>query len=104
MVNITRQTEGNGLQDVEEQEILDPVMPGSEALTAADAEEMLQLAVDAVTQPQNESDDMEQNFHLKSLIKIIDLLQSAIDEAMASDPGMTRCVQFKHTCNSAIAI
>lgn len=105
VVNITRQLEGEGLDDVEELEIMELVMPGSEPLTASDAEEMMQLRGQEANPPlENESDEMEQNFHLKSLVKIIDLIQNAIDEAMTNDPVMTRCMQFKHNCDSALTV
>ena len=93
------------MHDVEELEIMELVMPANEPLTASDAEEMLQFRIqEANFSSQKRSDELEENFHLKSLVKIIDLVQNAIDEAMNNDPVMTRCMHFKHVCDSALAI
>ena len=46
----------------------------------------------------------EKDFHSRSLIKIINSIQNAIDEAMDQDPIMTRCLHFKHNCNLALQV
>ena len=80
-------------------------MPEPEFLNAVDAEEMLQLTgPESIQISQNEESEMERNFHINSVIKIINFLQSAIDEAMGQDPIMTRSMEFKHSCNLAVTI
>lgn len=80
-------------------------MPGNKPVTASDVEEMLQLrGQDADSSTQKGSDELEQKFHSKSLVKIMVLVQNSIDEAMTSDPVMTRCIHFEHVCDSALAI
>ena len=53
---------------------------------------------------QDEESEMERNFHINSVIKIINFVQSAIDEAIGQHPIKTRSMEFKHACNLALAI
>ena len=103
VVDLARQVEGDGFQDLQVHEILEMVFPGSESISAQDADEMLQLATEEKTsEPQEEEINFEKQFHSKSLIKIINLLQSAIDEATTQDPVMTRSMHFKYLCEKVI--
>ena len=56
------------------------------------------------SEPQEEEINFEKQFHSKSLIKIINLLQSAIDEATTQDPVMTRSMHFKYLFDKTIQI
>ena len=104
-MDLTRQVEGAGFSDVEEGDILELVMPGTQPLSAEDAEDMLHLAnQEKSSVPKDEDNDFEKQFHSKSLIKIINFLQSTIDEALSQDPVMTRSMHFKRSCNLAIQI
>ena len=52
----------------------------------------------------DEVDNAEEHFHTHSLKKIIDILQKAMDVAIAEDPVFTRSLHFKHNCTAAIEI
>lgn len=104
VVELSKELGGEGFEDMHEQEVLELVMPESETLSAEDVEQMVQLVGQEKSSLPQPEEDMEKNFHSKSVIKIIDLVQNAIDEALNQDPMMTRSLHFKHTCDSALKI
>ena len=74
-------------------------------MSALDAEQMLQLpGQDKTSLPEDKEAETEKEFHSKALLKIKDLIQSAIDEAMGQDPIMTHSMNFKHCCDVALTI
>lgn len=102
VVNISREISGQGFEDVEESEILDLVLPGSEVLTV---EEVVEIAAGNGDTDSDKKEERElDTFHSKSLIKIINLIQSGIDEAMSEDQNMTRCLRFKQHCDAALQV
>uniref|UniRef100_A0ABD2WNB9 Uncharacterized protein n=1 Tax=Trichogramma kaykai TaxID=54128 RepID=A0ABD2WNB9_9HYME len=104
VVELSQELGGEGFEDLQEQEVLELVMPGSETLSTEDVEQMVQLAGQEKTILPQPEDDLEKKFYFKSIVKIIDLIQNAIDEALSQDPVMTRGLSFKHSCDSAIKI
>ena len=90
---------------VDEEDILEVVMPQNEPLTAEEAEEILLLDIEEKTSDENvEIAHSQKCFHSQSLKKIINLLQEAVDVAVNEDPIMTRSLHFKHNCALAIAV
>ncbi|KAL7297063.1 hypothetical protein TKK_0009489 [Trichogramma kaykai] len=104
VVELSQELGGEGFEDLQEQEVLELVMPGSETLSTEDVEQMVQMAGQEKTILPQPEDDLEKKFYSKSIVKIIDLIQNAIDEALSQDPVMTRGLSFKHSCDSAIKI
>lgn len=105
VVQLSREVGGEGFEDLQEQEVLELIMPGSETLNAQDVEEMVDLiGQEKSSLPRPPEEDTEKHFHSKSLIKIIDHMQNAIEEALNQDPVMTRSLHFKHTCDLALKI
>ena len=102
VVTISREISGQGFKDVEESEILDLVLPGSEVLSV---EEVVEIAAgNGDTDSDQKEEEELDTFHSKSLIKIINFIQSGIDEAMSKDQNMTRCLRFKQYCDAALQV
>ena len=104
VVQLSRELGGEGFEDLQEQEVLEIVMSESETLSAEDVEQMVILVDQEKTTLPQPQEDLERNFHSKSIVKIIDLVQSAIDEALSQDPVMTRSLSFKNSCDLALKI
>ena len=105
VVSLTRNVSAPGFVDVDEEDILEVVMPQNEPLTAEEAEEILLLDIEEKTSDENvEIAHSQKCFHSQSLKKIINLLQEAVDVAVNEDPIMTRSLHFKHNCALAIAV
>ena len=94
---------GEGFQDIDRTEILQLILPGSEVLSVEDVEEIVSLdRAEPEDEASKENDSKE--FHTNSLLKIINSIQSAIDEAMTQDPIMTRSLHFKYNCDLALQV
>uniref|UniRef100_A0ABD2WFU9 Uncharacterized protein n=1 Tax=Trichogramma kaykai TaxID=54128 RepID=A0ABD2WFU9_9HYME len=104
VVQLARSVGGEGFQDIQDSEILDLVLPGSEVLTVTDIEEIINQADETVKEDEEKQDDSEQQFHFSKLKIIINSIQSAIDEAMAYDPIMIRSLRFKYNCELALQV
>ena len=105
VVSISREISGEGFQDAEVSDILELILPGSDVLTVEEVVEIsAQQNFDSESDPPKKEEGLDKEFHSKSLIKIINFIQSGIDEAMLGDPNMTRCLRFKQHCDAALQV
>ena len=102
VVDMARAMGGEGFVDIEETEVLEMVMPGNEVLSVKDVEEIVNQPSDPEQANEESENNSEKQFYSSSVIKIINLIRSAIDEAVTQDPIMTRCLNFKYNCDAAL--
>ncbi|KAJ8675083.1 hypothetical protein QAD02_010869 [Eretmocerus hayati] len=98
IVACARNAGGEGFSDMQESEISEIVENEGEDLSVEDIEN---LANESREGEENKSVDGEINMSSSAVLKIIETIQNAIDEAINKDPIMTRCLRFKRACESA---
>ncbi|KAJ8685065.1 hypothetical protein QAD02_020858 [Eretmocerus hayati] len=95
IVACARNVGGEGFSNMQESDILEIVENEGEDLSAEDIES---LANEAREGEEDSSVDEEMNMTSSAVLKIIEMIQNAIDEAINKDPIMTRCLRFKRAC------
>lgn len=100
IVEMAQRVGGEGFADVEENEVVELVEPVNEALSV----EEIEIIIDEPEE--NERDEPEESqpvtFSAKSIVRIIQMIEDALDEAIENDPIMIRSLKFKNDCEIAV--
>lgn len=100
IVHLAQQVGGEGFQDLQEPEIVQLLLPSNTGFTVEELEDLaepLPSEVEINQVPKVEFDG-------KTILKIINSLQSAVELALEKDPIMIRSLEFKHNCEKAVEI
>ena len=93
---------GKGFCDMQESELREIVAAETNPLSVTEIEEILEDSENQVTKTPND-EPAENILTTKSLAKILNTLQNAIEEALSEDPILTRSLKFRHDCEKAMA-
>ena len=93
LLRLAREIGGEGFEDVNDSDVQKIIRP-----TTEDIDEIL-------NDPQNIDEEDEESEEVEAAIisKIINHIQNAIEEALNSDPIMTRSLRFEHDWEVALA-
>ena len=101
IVNLAREVEGEGFQDIRDTEILDLVLPETADYTPEEVEELSNYPDEDEENVTSTADDY---FNAKVLVEILNLIENAVDQAMRHDPIMVRSLNFRKLCDEATKI
>lgn len=99
LLRLAREIGGEGFEDIRESEISELIQPANEGFSA---EEINQILTESAEDREETTEVQEPVFTMSSILKIILMVQDAIDEAHTSDPIMTRSLKFKYDCQEAL--
>ena len=86
------------MSDVDVEEFTRPMAE----LTEAEIHAILSDQQDVDEQDENQIEEDEPSLKSASISRIVHLIQEAIEEAISSDPIMTRSLRFKYDCEVAL--
>ncbi|KAJ8684552.1 hypothetical protein QAD02_020344 [Eretmocerus hayati] len=95
---LARAVGGEGFSDITQDEVSALVNSEREGLSVEEVEEILNQPDD----PEEFAGATDPVLSSKSIVKIIKLLEEAIDEAMEHNPILTRSSKFEHDCQAAL--
>lgn len=102
LLRLAREIGGEGFEDMNESDVQEIIRPTA-GLTAEDIDEILNDPQN-IDEENKESEEVEEPaLKAAKISKIINHIQNAIEEALNSDPIMTRSLRFKHDCGVALA-
>ena len=83
VADMARAISGKGFVDIEETEVLEMAMPKNDVLSVQDEEEIVNQQTDPETvDEESENNFITKQFYSSNVIKLINVIQSAVDEAV----------------------
>ena len=98
VVNMAREIDGEGFQDLQNSEVLNLVTSQEAEIPIEEIEEL----AESKEEPEEETKLSAPRFSAKMVMEIINNIQIAIELAMNNDPIMNRSLTFRRDCEAVI--